>query len=142
MAEISKADIEKIVREIVGNLGGSTVNTTAPSYTSTHFEGRKLIGIYSDMNEAIDSAAEGYKAVRSMSVENREKIITAIRDLTRAEAKIMAQIGVSETGMGRVDHKTAKHMLVADKTPGTEDIVSEAKTGDAGLTLLKWLLSV
>ena len=47
----------------------------------------------------------------------------------------MAKMGVEETGMGRVDHKTAKHNLVADKTPGTEDIVSEAKTGDAGLTL-------
>ena len=29
----------------------------------------------------------------------------------------------------------AKHLLVADKTPGTEDIVSEARTGDNGLTL-------
>jgi propionaldehyde dehydrogenase len=37
--------------------------------------------------------------------------------------------------MGRVEHKVAKHMLVADKTPGTEDIVAEAKTGDHGLTL-------
>ena len=37
--------------------------------------------------------------------------------------------------MGRVAHKIAKHHLVADKTPGTEDIVSEVKTGDYGLTL-------
>ena len=47
----------------------------------------------------------------------------------------MAALGVAETKMGRVDHKYAKHLLVADKTPGTEDIVSEAKTGDNGLTL-------
>lgn len=49
----------------------------------------------------------------------------------------MARLGVAETGMGRVEHKTAKHLLVADKTPGTEDIVSEARTGDHGLTLVE-----
>ena len=39
--------------------------------------------------------------------------------------------------MGRVEHKKAKHLLVADKTPGTEDIVPEARTGDNGLTLVE-----
>ncbi len=138
MAAITKADIEKIVKEVVGSLSGNSASvSSAASYTSTHYEGRKLLGIYSDMNEAIDAAEMGYKAVRAMSVEKREKIITAIRELTRAEAPIMAKMGVEETGMGKVDHKTAKHMLVADKTPGTEDIVSEAKTGDNGLTLVE-----
>jgi propionaldehyde dehydrogenase len=47
----------------------------------------------------------------------------------------MAKLGVAETKMGRVDHKTAKHMLVADKTPGTSDITAAVKTGDYGLTL-------
>jgi len=89
------------------------------------------------MNEAIIAANAGYKAVRAMTVEQREKIITEIRRLCREEAHIMAEIGVAETGMGRVDHKTAKHKLVADKTPGTEDIISAAKTGDNGLTLIE-----
>lgn len=85
MAEITKADIEKIVKEVVGSLGGKATPATTAEYTSTHFQGRKLLGIYSDMNEAIDAASSGYKAVRAMSVEKREKIITAIRELTRAE---------------------------------------------------------
>ncbi len=136
MASITKADIEKIVREVVNNMGSSS-NSSVPYYSATHFEGRQLIGIFSDMNMAIEAAEQGYKAVRAMSVEKREEIITVIRDLTRKEAEIMAKIGVAETGMGRVDHKTAKHILVANKTPGTEDIVSEAKTGDNGLTLVE-----
>ncbi len=138
MSEISKADIELIVKQVMGAMNSAPVNTVSDAeYSSTQYKGRKLIGVYSDMNEAIAAAEEGYKAVRGMSVEKREKIITAIRELTRNEASIMAEIGVSETGMGRVDHKTAKHLLVADKTPGTEDIVSEAKTGDNGLTLVE-----
>ncbi len=138
MSEISKADIELIVKQVVGAMSGAqTKAVSSAQYSSTGYEGRSFVGVYSDMNEAIAAAEEGYKAVRGMSVEKREKIITAIRELTRNEAKIMAEIGVSETGMGRVDHKTAKHLLVANKTPGTEDIVSEAKTGDNGLTLVE-----
>ena len=130
MANITEAEIRKIVENILN--GGA--KPTA-EYTSTEYNGRKLIGVYSDMNDAIDAAEKGYFAVRAMTVAQREKIITEIRRLTVAEAPIMAQMGVAETGMGRVDHKKLKHILVADKTPGTEDIVSEATTGDSGLTL-------
>ncbi|MBO7250758.1 MAG: aldehyde dehydrogenase EutE [Clostridia bacterium] len=130
MANITEAEIRKIVESIVKGAQSSSA-----AWTSTEYAGRRLIGIYSDMNEAIDAAEKGYKAVRAMTVEQREKIIEEIRRLTVAEAHIMAEMGVAETGMGRVDHKRLKHLLVADKTPGTEDIVSEAKTGDSGLTL-------
>ncbi len=130
MANITEAEIRKIVESIVKGAQSSSA-----AWTSTEYAGRRLIGIYSDMNEAIDAAEKGYKAVRAMTVEQREKIIEEIRRLTVAEAHIMAEMGVAETGMGRVDHKRLKHILVADKTPGTEDIVSEAKTGDSGLTL-------
>ena len=130
MANISEAEIRKIVENIINGTAASARN-----WTSTSYEGRTLVGVYSDMNEAIDAAEQGYRAVRAMTVEQREKIITEIRRLTVEEAPIMAKIGVEETGMGRVDHKRLKHILVAEKTPGTEDIVSEAKTGDSGLTL-------
>ncbi|MBQ9111998.1 MAG: aldehyde dehydrogenase EutE [Clostridia bacterium] len=130
MANITEAEIRKIVESIIkGNTSG------AKNYSSTEYNGRKLIGIYADMNEAIDAAERGYRAVRAMTVEQRERIITEIRRLTVAEAPIMAEMGVAETGMGKVEHKRLKHLLVADKTPGTEDIVSEARTGDSGLTL-------
>ncbi len=129
---ITESEIRKIVENIVRGSAAS-----ADTWSSTEYHGRHLIGIYSDMNAAIDAAEQGYRAVRAMSVEQREKIIDEIRRLTRAEAQNMAELGVAETGMGRVAHKKAKHLLVADKTPGTEDIVSEAKTGDCGLTLVE-----
>ena len=135
MAQITENEIKTIVEKVIGAMqSGSTSKATLDS---TQYNGRKLIGVYSDMNEAIDAANKGYKAVRDMSVEKREKIITEIRRLTIAEAPIMAEIGVAETGMGRVEHKKLKHILVANKTPGTEDIVSNAKTGDDGLTLIE-----
>ena len=133
--EISEEQIGKIVQQILSEM--NPLEAPKPQWDSTQYCGRKLIGIYDEMKDAIAAAMEGYKAIRGMSVEQREKMIAEIRRLTRAEAAIMAELGVAETGMGRVDHKTAKHLLVADKTPGTEDIVSEAKTGDCGLTLVE-----
>ena len=134
---LTEAQINAIVAKVVSEFKSpaSAPAAAAKDFDSTQYKGRKLIGVYSTMEEAIEVANAGYRAVRSMSVADREKIITAIRNLCRAEAHIMAEIGVAETKMGRVDHKTAKHNLVADKTPGTEDIIEEARTGDNGLTL-------
>lgn len=130
----TEAQIEEVVASVVKSLKGDTqaVKTT---WDSTQYCGRKFIGIFDDMNDAIEAANAGYKAVRAMSLAEREKIISAIRELCRNEAAVMASLGVAETKMGRVEHKTAKHILVADKTPGTSDIVAQVKTGDDGLTL-------
>ena len=129
----TEAEIEKVIRSVLSGLGGEREEEL--SATSTDYNGRALIGVYTDMEEAIEAAGRGYKAIRAMSLAEREKIISAIRDLTREEAENMAKLGVKETKMGRVDHKIAKHLLVADKTPGTSDIQAAVKTGDYGLTL-------
>lgn len=130
----TEAQIEEVVASVLKSLKTDVVSSKN-GWDSTQYNGRKLVGVYADMNDAIEAATAGYKAVRAMTLEEREKIISAIRDLCRKEAPIMAELGVSETKMGKVSHKTAKHVLVADKTPGTSDIVSHAKTGDFGLTL-------
>ena len=46
------------------------------AWDSTQYQGRRLIGVYATMEEAIDAANEGYKMVRAMSVAQREKVIT------------------------------------------------------------------
>ena len=133
MANITENEIREVVNLVLNKMQ----NSGTTDWDSTHYGARKYVGIYSDMNDAIAAVQEAYLTVRAMSVEQREAIITEIRRLTRAEAQIMAEIGVAETGMGRVEHKRLKHILVADKTPGTEDIVSNARTGDNGLTLIE-----
>lgn len=72
-----------------------------------------------------------------MSMDQREQIIASIRKKTRENAEILARMGVEETGMGNVPHKILKHQLVAEKTPGTEDITTTAWSGDRGLTLVE-----
>ena len=130
----TEAEIEKIVASVMKGLKSEDAPSNC-QYDGSGYQGKKYIGVYNDMNDAIDAAEMGYKAIRAMSLEEREKVIAIIRDLCRKEAPTMAWLGVNETKMGRVDHKTAKHNLVADKTPGTADIKADAKTGDYGLTL-------
>ena len=137
MANITENQIKEIVERIVKDYHHKDESVPATGYTPTSYNGRKFVGIFSNMEDAINAANKGYQSIRNMSVEQREKIITEIRRLTRKEAQILAEIGVHETKMGRIEHKRLKHILVADKTPGTEDITSMAKTGDNGLTLIE-----
>ncbi len=94
-------------------------------------------GVFTDMNEAIAAAKEAQAVIRNMSMDQREKIISNIRRKTKEQAETFARMGVQETGMGNVGHKILKHILVAEKTPGTEDITTTAWSGDRGLTLIE-----
>lgn len=94
-------------------------------------------GVFEEMTEAIEAAKKAQQIVKRMTMDQREKIISAIRKKTKEQAEVMARMGVEETGMGNVGDKILKHHLVAEKVPGTEDIKTEAYSGDRGLTLIE-----
>ena len=120
---------EKLVQEIVAKVVANV--SSAPS------ESKRQHGVFDTMTEALEAVNKAYKAFRSYSVAQREEMIKNIRKLTLKEAEIMAKMGVEETGMGRVSDKIIKHQLVANKTPGTEDLSPKVMTGDCGLTLVE-----
>ena len=102
---------ESMVKDIVQEVMAKMQLADAPS---------GKLGIFKDMNEAIEAAKKAQKVVRNMSLDQREKIISVIRRKTRENAELLARLAVDETGMGNVGHKILKNHLVADKTPGTE----------------------
>jgi propionaldehyde dehydrogenase len=119
---------EKMVQDIVQEV-------VAKMQISFDMSGKK--GVFSDMNEAIEASKKAQKIVARMSMDQREAIISKIRQKIKENAEILARMGVEETGMGNVGHKILKHQLVAEKTPGTEDITTTAWSGDRGLTLIE-----
>ena len=119
---------EKMVQDIVQEV-------VAKMQISSDVVGKK--GVFSDMNEALEASKKTQKIVARMSMDQREAIISNIRQKIRENAEILARMGVEETGMGNVGHKILKHQLVAEKTPGTEDITTTAWSGDRGLTLIE-----
>ena len=119
---------EKMVQDIVQEV-------VAKMQISSDMSGKK--GVFSDMNEAIEASKKAQKIVARMSMDQRVAIISKIRQKIKENAEILARMGVEETGMGNVGHKILKHQLVAEKTPGTEDITTTAWSGDRGLTLIE-----
>ena len=120
---VNEQMIQDIVKEVVAKMQISA------DVTGNH-------GVFKDMNEAIEAAKKSQKIVAKMSMDQREKIISNIRTKIKENAETFAHMGVQETGMGNVGHKILKHQLVAEKTPGTEDITTTAWSGDRGLTLI------
>ncbi|MBE7053525.1 MAG: aldehyde dehydrogenase EutE [Ruminococcaceae bacterium] len=119
---------ERIVSEIVASVVKNMNNKNASKAQK---------GVFDTMSEALSAVEIAYKQFRGYTIEQREKMISKIREFTLNEAENMAVLGVKETGMGRVEDKIIKHQLVANKTPGTEDIKPSAFSGDAGLTLVE-----
>ncbi|MCI8834057.1 MAG: aldehyde dehydrogenase EutE [Ruminococcus sp.] len=121
---VNEQMVQDIVQEVMAKM------QIASEVTGNH-------GVFRDMNDAIAAAKKAQKVVGRMSMDQREKIISCIRAKIKEHAEILARMGVQETGMGNVGHKILKHQLVAEKTPGTEDITTTAWSGDRGLTLIE-----
>lgn len=115
--------VEQVIREM---------KTSAPIIKKS-----SLKGVFENMEDALEASKKAYKEFRNYSIAQREAMIAKIREKTASEAETMAKMGVTETKMGRVTDKIIKHCLVADKTPGTEDLKANAFTGDNGLTLVE-----
>ena len=95
----TEAQIEEIVQKVVSQFKPAAETAESKTWTPTSYLGRPFVGIFDEMKDAIAAAEVGYRAVRAMSVAEREKLITVIRGMIREEASIMAAIGVAETKM-------------------------------------------
>lgn len=127
---INNALVQDIVEQVMAKMQGAATTAAPASVGGQH-------GVFTDMNEAVAAAKQAQKVVQQMSMEQRERIVSIIRRKTRENAEKLARMGVEETGMGNVPHKILKHQLLADRTPGTEDITTTAWSGDKGLTLVE-----
>ncbi len=92
-------------------------------------------GVFGTVNEAIAAAKKAQEKYEELSLEMRRKVIEGIRCGMRPLIKEYAQAALDETGMGRFEDKVAKLTLAINKTPGVEDLRTEAETGDNGMTL-------
>lgn len=86
---------------------------------------------------AVESAKKAQQALAACPLSQRAVFIEAMRQASRANARYLAELANKETGYGKVEHKVLKNMLAADKTPGTEDLSTDAVSGDYGLTLVE-----
>lgn len=101
---------------------------------------RNNYGIFDTMDEAIEESEKAWNTYHMCSMEDRKKYIDAIRSvvLKRENLSLMSKMTVEETGIGNYQDKVIKNSLAAAKSPGIEDLVTEAVTGDQGMMITEY----
>jgi aldehyde dehydrogenase len=134
MANLNDDQIDAIARRIVENMGAIRVSSSSASDTRLSLMNE---GIFPDIDSAVRAAAAAQRELNQLPLAKRNDIIAAIRKSMLDNARILAEMANSETGLGRVEDKVIKNRLVAEKTPGTEDLYPTARSGDRGLALFE-----
>lgn len=97
-------------------------------------------GVFETIEDAIDASYVAQQELLFSKISDRQKYVDAIRSaiLNQENLELISKLAVDETEIGCYEHKLIKNRLAAEKTPGTEDLISSVKTGDDGLTLVEY----
>jgi acyl-CoA reductase-like NAD-dependent aldehyde dehydrogenase len=134
MKRLSDEQIEAIAKHIAQKL---------PAYkkADSSFPHEKLLamseGVFGDIGSAIAAAKAAQKELSLLPLAKRDDIIASIRKSMIDNAALLAEMAHDETSLGRPEDKVKKNRLVAEKTPGTEDLYPSARSGDRGLSLFE-----
>lgn len=126
---IDKELVEKLVTKVIEQIDDGKEITTAGD-----------CGVFETMDEAVNAADIAQKKYLSCSMADRDQYVQAIRQvvLKKENLEFISKAAVDETGMGGYEYKVIKNTLAANKTPGIEDLTTEALSGDDGLTLVEY----
>ena len=133
---LSEQDIRQLTDEIVRSLSGirprmdePAARPATPSHPATGS------WIWDTADQAVAAAKAAQARLVELTLEKRGELIAAMRKTAIAQAEHLARMAHEETGYGHVAHKLEKNLLVARRTPGIEDLVTNAHTGDLGMML-------
>ena len=139
---MDEARIRAIVQRVVAELGerivverGSEERRAGESLYAPRATPLTSDGLFPNVDAAIQAATIAQRQLIVLTLEKRGEIIAAMRQAAREAAEAISRLAHEETGMGRWQDKLQKNLLVANKTPGIEDLEPIAWTGDRGLTL-------
>ena len=131
--------LDKIVEKVVARLekdlkSGPSVSghLIAPRQEATGGH-----GVFPTVDIAMEAAEKAFWAFQDCSLNDRKKMVAAIRKTIMDHREELSRMAVEETGLGRVSDKIGKNELAAMKTPGPEILEAKAFSGDDGLTILE-----
>jgi acyl-CoA reductase-like NAD-dependent aldehyde dehydrogenase len=136
VTRLSDQQVDAIAEQVLRQLGGGQ-RAPATSPEPGGDGGPKRLGAFSDLDAAVKAARAAFVSLDGMKLAKRDEIIAAIRKASLRESESLAIVAHKETGFGRYEDKIIKNRLVANKTPGTEVLQAEAKSGDGGLSLFE-----
>jgi propionaldehyde dehydrogenase len=90
-------------------------------------------GIFATIDEAVEAAERAQRTYAEAGTDLHEAVIASIRKSMLENAEYLAEAAHAETGLGRVDDKVRKNILVTTRTPGPEDLEPLIETGSGGM---------
>jgi acyl-CoA reductase-like NAD-dependent aldehyde dehydrogenase len=127
---LDERTISAIVEEVLRKLKDEGISSPSSTRLSE-------TGVFSSIDAAIDAAERAQLELVRVPLETRRKIVGAMRSVVCEHADEISRLALEETGLGRYEDKVNKNLLAATRTPGLEDLASEAVSGDHGLTLVE-----
>lgn len=123
--------IDDIIRQVIEDFKNEEI------LKSSHINYRENYGVFDSMNDAIDAAEKSQKQLYQLTIDDRDKFADIIREtvLKEENLKLISEMAVEETEIGRVSDKIIKNRVAAMKTPGKEDLRTNALTGANGLMI-------
>ncbi len=97
-------------------------------------------GVFTNMEDAINASVKAQQTLLFQSPQQRKMWADVIREtcLKDDNIKLMSRMAVEETGLGRYEDKITKNTIAAKYTPGIEDLRTDARTGQHGITLFEY----
>ena len=97
-------------------------------------------GVFADMDSAVEAAYRAQREYMTHTMADRRRYVAAIREAMLAPEALdyMSEQAVAQSGMGDAGHKYLKNKVAAAETPGVEDLLTEAWSGDDGLTTVEY----
>ncbi len=129
MTPLRDQEVEALALSIAASLGGEQPKTGATPAPPA--------GIHGTVAAAVAAAAGAQRRFAALPLAVRARILAGMRAAMLEAAETLARSAREETGLGRVEDKIVKNRLVAEKTPGMEDLSPTAVSGDHGLTLME-----
>lgn len=137
MAQIDEKQIEEIVSQVLRTLQQDGATTVQPTPAISGSSSRA--GVFATATDAIAAAKTAQAAFVKLGFAKRGEIIEAIKEVSLANAKRLADLAVQDTNMGNAAHKVMKNEGAVTLSPGVEDLISEAISGDAGTLLIEYV---
>ena len=134
MTRFDENDVQAVIARVRERLGGTP--DRVPDHPRVPVEVPDAAlgeGIFATIDEAVDAAERAQRSYAEAGTDLHEAVIASIRKSMLEKAEYLAEAAHAETGLGRVDDKVRKNILVTTRTPGLEDLEPLIETGSGGM---------
>lgn len=127
--DITDEQVRQIVRRVIDDMQSPVRAHASPAVRTGEW------GVFDGMNEAVEAAHQAFQRFETFGLQDRRRFIDAVRGMMLEHKAEFARMAVEQTGMGRVEHKTAKNENAANHSPGVEFLQPKAWSGKNGLAV-------